>query len=185
MVKPRVTWDVQGTDEVIGIFDEWGSKLRNAKPAFNEMANVMLEEQRKWWRYHGAYGGGSGWAPRKEPYRSWMKKRYPMRPILRGPDRKNHKGLQLRNQLTRRPFGIEKITTEGMTIGTDLPYARFHQEGTGRLPKRQPLKPLDPRTEARLTEILQRHVFNESVMRARAKYQNPLAKAGQRKRRKR
>lgn len=181
-MKPRITWDVQGEDAILGIFDEWGSKLRNAKPAFNDMANVMLDEQRKWWRYHGAYGGGSGWAPRKEPYRSFMKRKYPQRPILRGPDRKNHKGLQLRNQVTRRPFGIEKITSEGMTIGTDLPYAHLHQEGIGRLPKRQPLKPLDPRTEARLTEILQGYVFNESMMRARTLGKSPLLKSTNRRR---
>lgn len=185
MVKPRITWDVRGEEEVSGIFDEWASRLRDARPAFNDMANVMLEEQRKWWRYHGKYGGGSGWAPRKEPYRSWMKRNYPQRPILRGPDRKGHKGLQLRNQLTRRPFGIEKITSESMTIGTDLPYAKYHQEGTGRFPKRQPLKPLDPRTEARLTEILQGYLFRESVARSRAKYSNPLAKGGRRNRRRR
>lgn len=168
MVK-TVGWRTEGGDDLAELFAVWARKMDNPIPAFNDMANHIAGIQKQWF----ASGGGGTWAPRKEPYRRWMKKNYPKRKTMHGPDRFKggvmvHEGTKLRNELTRRAggihrFGVEKITTEGMTIGTDLPYAAAHQYGLNGLPKRPPLKELDPAAEAALTKILQTHIVGERV----------------------
>lgn len=171
MVKRSVTWSTQGQQEIAALFGQWASRVDNPVRPFNDMANVLAESQKEWFRTQG----NGTWAPLKEPYRRWKKKRYPKRKILEGPNRyKNgvmvHEGTKLRNELTRRAnfggagarFGVEKITREGLTIGTDLPYAEAHQFGIG-VPKRPPLKPLDPATEAKLTKIIQTHIVGETI----------------------
>lgn len=44
---------------------------------------------------------------------------------------------KLRNSLTRRPLGIERIRPHEMEAGTAVPYAHFHQDGTRRMPARK------------------------------------------------
>jgi len=167
----KVNWRMEGEEQVIATVEQIGSKTRNTKPAFNTMAATILEDQRKYWASHGA-SGGKRWAPRKEPYRTWMRKNYPQRPILRGPDRKGHKGLQLRNQLTRRPFGVEVVSNGQLVVGTNLPYAQYHQNGIpGRMVARPPLKPFDPAMHQRLSDALAEHLFA-----GRSKSRNPLRK---------
>ena len=175
MKRSSISWSMEGEGEGQERLNAWATKLRNPLPALDEMADVILSEQRQWWRTHG----GGTWARRKEPYHTWMRRKYPQRPILRGPDRPGHKGLQLRNQLTRRPFGFEKITAKGLEVGTDLEYAPAHQYGIpGRMPARPPLKALTPAAEARMVEILRGYIFKESVARGKAKGKNPMYKGG-------
>ena len=179
MKRSSISWSMEGEGEAQDRLNAWASKLRNPMPALDEMADVILAEQRRWWRTHG----GGTWAKRKEPYHTWMVRNFPSRPILRGPDRKGHKGLQLRNQLTRRPFGFEKITPKGLEVGTDLDYAPAHQYGIdGRMPARPPLKPLTPAAEARMVEVLRGYIFKESMARSRTRGKNPLMKSGRSRR---
>lgn len=164
MARRFVGWRVEHTGPFRSDVEQLIKRTKNPVPAFNEMADVIAAEQKQWF----ASNGGGTWAPRKEPYRSQMRKKFPKRKTMHGPDRKGHRGLQLRDDLTRRAnglprFGVEKITREGMTIGTDLPYAAVHQYGTGRMPKRVVLKPLTPAAEAKLTRILQAHIVGETI----------------------
>lgn len=42
----------------------------------------------------------------------------------------------LLRSLTDRPLSIERVSAREMTAGTRVPYARFHQDGTKRTPRR-------------------------------------------------
>lgn len=44
---------------------------------------------------------------------------------------------RLRGELAGRPLGVEHIEASAVDAGTDIPYARFHQRGTRRMPARK------------------------------------------------
>lgn len=153
-----VQWQVtiNGAENTLAL---WAHRLQNAEPAFDEMADALAVIQKDWFRSEGE----GTWPQLKEPYRSWKRKRFPKRGILHGPDRKGHRGLQLRDQLTKRPFGYERVTRAELIIGSTLPYSKYHQLGMGNLPVRQPLKPLDARTIEILKKIIQNHIVEQTI----------------------
>lgn len=159
VANPR--FQVAGTEEAAQQLNRWATKLREPAPAFNDMMDYLATEQRDWFQ---SKGGGT-WPQLSEPYKSWRRQRFPKRGILHGPDTRGHRGLQLRDQLTKRPFGFEVINDRGFTFGSTLPYAPHHQTGAGRLPKRPPLKPLNPQMLSMLERILKNHVVGETIER--------------------
>ena len=157
-MAPNVGWDVSLSPNGTQTLNLWSTRLKNTEPAFQEMANALAAIQQDWWKSDGQ----GTWAPLKEPYRSWKRKRFPSRGILRGPDRPGHKGLQLERQLTRRPFGYERISNRELVIGSTLDYAIHHQKGTPNMVARPPLKPVDTITAQRLARILQTHISGQA-----------------------
>lgn len=155
----RFQFQVIGEDEAARELGKWSTSLRNPRPAFEDMMDYLAAEQKDWF----ATKGEGSWPQLSEPYRTWKKKRFPKRGILHGPDTRGHRGLQLRDQLTKRPFGIERVAGNSFTIGTDLPYADAHQKGEGRLPVRKPLKPLSPAMISALENILKTHIVGEII----------------------
>lgn len=153
-----IAWEVntRGADNTLNL---WGSRLRNAQPAFNEIAGVMAGLQKDWF----ATEGQGSWAPLSPKYAAWKKKHFPKRGILHGPDRRGHKGLQLRDQLTKRPFGYERITRHEFIYGSTLDYSKHHRLGAGNMPARDPLVPLTPQTIKILQHIIQVHIVGETI----------------------
>lgn len=157
-----VSWSVTQSGPIRNDIQLLARRTRNATAAFDEAADVIARRQKEWF----STGGKGTWAPRKEPYHTQMRKQFPKRKVMHGPDRPGHRGLQLRDQLTRRSngrFGIENIGPHGITVGTDLPYAALHQDGTGKLPKRVVMPPLDTATERKIVRILQAHIVGEVI----------------------
>lgn len=154
-----VKWSIEGEEEAAGTIGQWRTKLRNPEPAFEDMLDVIASTQKDWF----ASKGGGSWAPRSPRYAAYMRRRFPKRGILHGPDRRGHRGLQLRDELTRRPFGVEQVTKSGFVMGTDLPYAIVHQRGLNGLAKRPPLKSLDDKTVQILRKIMQVHIVGEGM----------------------
>lgn len=157
-----VSWSVTQSGPIRTDIERLSRRARNATAAFDEAADVIATRQKQWF----ATGGGGTWAPRKEPYHTQMRKKFPKRKVMHGPDRPGRRGLQLRDQLTRRDngrFGIENIGPNSVTVGTDLPYAEYHQTGTNRLPRRVVMPPLDTITEQRIVRILQAHIVGERI----------------------
>lgn len=157
-----ISWKASVTGPIRDDISLLVARTNNPVKAFNEMANIVAERQKQWF----ATNGGGTWAPRQEPYRRWMRKQFPKRKTMHGPDRPGHRGLQLRDDLTRRNngrFGVEKINREGMVVGTDLPYAEYHQDGSGRVPKRVVMPPLNTATQAKMIRALQAHIVGERI----------------------
>lgn len=157
-----LSWSVTQSGPIRNDIQLLARRTRNATAAFDEAADVIAQRQKEWF----ASGGKGTWAPRKEPYHTQMRKKFPKRKVMHGPDRKDRRGLQLRDELTRRKngrFGVENISPAGLTVGTDLPYAEVHQEGTGNMPRRVVMPPLDTVTERRIVRILQAHIVGEVI----------------------
>lgn len=60
----------------------------------------------------------------------------------------------LRQSLTVRPLGIERIRPHEMEAGTRTPYAGYHQEGTSRMPARKLVNAAQVRREDVATRAL-------------------------------
>lgn len=159
MSSVSLNWSMSADPEATRTLAEWSTNIRNAAPAFNEMADYIAASQKDWFKTKG----NGTWAPLSPDYAAWKRKRFPKRGILHGPDRPGHRGFQLRDELTKRPFGYEKITARSLTLGTDLPYAMAHARGTAIMPKRPPLKPIDTITARALTHIMRTHIVGETL----------------------
>lgn len=71
-----------------------------------------------------------GWAPLNADYSAWKAVHYPGRPPMQATG-------NLRASLTTLNGPANKIGLKEAQFGTDVEYARFHQYGTTRMPKRQ------------------------------------------------
>lgn len=58
------------------------------------------------------------------------------------------------------PGHIEIVTPQSMIFGTEVPYARFHQSGTHRMPRRRPIE-LREQDRRGMVRTLQRHLLGE------------------------
>ena len=134
--------------------------IKDLRPAFQRIADQLAEAMRQHFATEGGFGAasrwsGGHWAPLSPKYRLWKEKRYPGQPILVLTG-------ALRRDLTSRPFGVERIGTQSMEVGTDIPYATYHQHGTPKMPMR---KPMDLTAEVRQTMVktLQRYIVSGRV----------------------
>ena len=133
----------------------WGENIEDAKPAFEAMADHQRSIWKKQFDREGAYTG-TRWAPLSPRYAAWKMAHFPGKPILQLTGR-------LHESLTHRPFGVEVISGHGMTIGTDVPYARYHQDGTPVMPARPIIGP-PPREDVRVfAKIMQRWIVERDV----------------------
>ena len=152
-----INWRLANARAVSAEFQAMIRQIQRPEEAFDEMLDVIAARQVEWFRDEGASGGNKPWAARRGKYADYMRRRYPDRKILHGPDKGSHKGGELRKQLTQRPFGRERISARGWSMGTDLPYSIIHQQGDG-FPVRRPLRPMDQATLSEFSTILSRHI---------------------------
>lgn len=60
----------------------------------------------------------------------------------------------LRTSLTTRPLGLERIRPHDVEAGSNVPYARYHQDGTKRMPARKLINATQVRREGVATRAL-------------------------------
>lgn len=82
-------------------------------------------------------GGNSGasWAPLSPLYAAWKAKQFPGRGIL-----VRSGALKASLASSGGPGAVFRTTPTALEIGTSVPYAMFHQQGTGSMPQRPPLR---------------------------------------------
>jgi phage gpG-like protein len=77
--------------------------------------------------------------------RRWRTPWEPLRPTTLAQKRRQGflseplvRSTKMRDELTRRPLGVEHVTHDRLDVGTDVAYAKFHQRGAPRahLPRR-------------------------------------------------
>lgn len=147
------SFDVAGDQQVNRTLSRFNRRVQDASPAFDEMADNLAVWNRRQFDTEGRSGSG-GW--RKLARKTLQAKRRkgitPRILVASG---------RLRDDLTRRPFGVERIGRQEMTVGTDRKYARFHQRGTATMPKRPPME-LTEANRRQLTKILQKYLVAQA-----------------------
>lgn len=144
----RITLDVLGTRQVDRTLTRWADALKDARPLWEELAAEFGRANAQQFGSQGAASGG--WAALSPGYAEWKARHYPGAPIL------VRTGALMRS-LTARPYGVERITRDSLTVGTNIDYAWYHQHGTSRMPARPPVEFTDARRRE-WVRIIQRHV---------------------------
>jgi phage gpG-like protein len=72
---------------------------------------------------------GKAWAPLDAKYGSWKSRRFPGRPTM-------VRSGRLFQSLSTLSDSVNKISGNNAQFGTTVDYARFHQRGTFKMPKR-------------------------------------------------
>ena len=113
----------------LGIMSDWARKpftksaALRIRESFNQHAGRQFDSK-------GAHMG-SRWRPLSPGYKAWKSSRYPGKPLMIR-STKLAKSLADKNS----PHAIFRHEGRKMAIGSRVPYAIYHQEGRGRLPKR-------------------------------------------------
>jgi phage gpG-like protein len=119
-----------------------GERAANPRPAFERIAREMERNEQVYFRSRGA----GKWAPlsiETEAYKA-AEGQGSVPLVASG---------RLRDSLTR-----ARVTPHSVSIGTEVPYARFHQYGTRRMPARPPIMPASPRLSRMARDEVSRYV---------------------------
>ncbi len=139
-------------------FTRFVSSLTDLEPLIRQIVDTLEQRFAKAFATEGA-SSGSMWAPLSAGYRAWKLRAYPGRGILVRTGR-------LRGSLTSGGGGgIRVITPRRGEIGTAVPYARYHQSGTSRMPAR-PVIRLSPADREEITRVVHRYLVRASTGRA-------------------
>jgi hypothetical protein len=121
-------------------------RSQDVSPAWNALLDWFAEQnQAQWLTRGGRYR--QPWAPlATSTVDEKFRQGWPLDPLIRTGE--------LVQSLTHRPLRIEHITGREVRAGTDVPYAKFHQTGTRRMPQRILFSPLQiKREEAATTAV--------------------------------
>lgn len=130
-----------------------GDNAKDMTPAFDAIHELLLETETKQFSTQGSAFSG-GWKP-LAPSTSWAK-------IKAGLDlRILHATLRLRDSLTQpnHPDHVYTASGDEMFVGSKVPYGKFHQTGTERMPRRRPFQ-FDDSTRKQIVKLLQRHLLD-------------------------
>lgn len=129
----------------------WQHNIEDATPAFEAMAQYQTKTvNARQFAEQGTVETGR-WSPLSPPYARWKARVRPGRPILVFDG-------DLKREMTVPGKGVYQVWRSGMTVGSDLDYAKYHQNGTPGMPAR-PLIGTPRRQDTReMGKILQRFI---------------------------
>lgn len=132
-----ITFTVDGLDEVRRSFVTWGKAIEDLTPAWQDVADDVRADFALNMIGEGALfggdGGKGGWAPLSpRTVREKARAGYGAMPILW---RRGTLGESL--AIKGAEGNVSVVTATGVTLGTDIPYAHYHQEGTRKMPARK------------------------------------------------
>lgn len=110
------------------VLERWENQLDDSEPVFQSLARQFAKSQQQQFSKVGGHTGAR-WAPLSPRYAAWKARHYPGKPILQ-------LSGDLKDSLTKRPFGVDEVWDKGMVVGTAISYAKYHQNGTATMPAR-------------------------------------------------
>lgn len=145
----RVVIDVDGDKQVDRTLLRLAGRVIDAKPAFERIHQDLEQAEARQFRSEGGYASG-GWAPLAP---ATVVQRGSAHPIL-------VRTGELRDSLTGQASGSVRVADRSfMVFGTRVPYARFHQFGTDRMPRRRPVE-LTEGDRRQVPRRIQQHVLD-------------------------
>jgi len=154
MAGMRFRFEVEGEVQIDRTLTRFADNIGDASALWDALADRFAAMERRQFDSEGAYGSG-GWQALSPAYAAWKARLYPGKPIL-------ERTGDLRESLTQRPFGIEVITPQSLTVGSGIDYGRYHQSGGPNLPQRRPVE--FPESERRhWVRLIQRFIVTGRV----------------------
>lgn len=136
-------------------FTRFISDLTDLTPAFEQMADEFNQWEEEAFATGGA-SSGNAWPPLAASTAAHKTRR-------RGGQILVESGRLMRSLTTpNAQDAIRDITGRKMTLGTDTPYAGFHQTGTSRMPAR-PIIRLTAANRDRWTRIIHHHLVAQAT----------------------
>lgn len=153
MAGVRFTFTVEGDTQIDRTLARYADNVSDATALWDKLADRFASVERRQFASEGGYGSG-GWPALSPLYAAWKAAHYPGKPIL-------EREGDLKDSLTRRPFGVEVIEPGFMVLGSGIDYGRFHQAGDG-VPQRRPVEL--PESERRTwVRLIQRFITTGNV----------------------
>ena len=154
----RFEYAVQ-SDSVDRMLAAWQSALGDHTEAFEQIAEDFRESVARQFSTEGR-AEGTPWLPRKRAGAVRLPRAQP-----RGePPLLIHSGTLLRSlTVPGAPGSVEELAERSLLLGTRVPYARYHQEGTRHLPAR-PIIVLSGARAATWVEIVRRNLEEKVLL---------------------
>lgn len=139
----KVTWTVEGVDILNRSFARMGENLSDLRPIWDSVQDEFWKVENENFKSENARGSSGTWKPLSRPYAKRKAQRYGVKTILRASD-------ALYKSLTEKTGDTVLLKDkQEFGIGTSLEYARYHQRGGKKLPKR----PVIDFSEAQKTQL--------------------------------
>lgn len=126
------------------------------KPAWDQVVPYLDRVEEEAFTSEGGTTRGGRWPRLSERYRRWKARNFPGRRIL------ERTGRLKESIIGSTPDTVSERTATRLTYGTRVPYAVYHQKGTGRIPRRAFLD-LTERQSAAIGAIVARYIRVESA----------------------
>jgi phage gpG-like protein len=127
-MKPRVSIDVKGVDKTIASLAGLTARAQTFNPVFIKAKEELHLANASNFTSNGLLVGG--WAPLDASYAAWKLSRFPGAPPMVRTGR-------LFASLAGANASSFRMTNTSMSVGTTVEYAKFHQYGTSKMPKRK------------------------------------------------
>ena len=153
----KISISIEGIPLIDRILGTAAAAAKDLRPAFNEITKDFERQMREVFDSSGAIAGYQQWTPLNRAYAA--KKQadgYGTKILVRTG--------QLKTSLTGGGFVgggvgvVRKISKRAMTIGTKVPYAKYHQRGTRKMPKRDFVR-VSNFARARWMKMIQAHLI--------------------------
>lgn len=148
----RIEIEIFGEKQVARDLIRLGEHVDNPLPLWQELMRNISTIERQQFDSQGQFSGG--WAKLAESTIA-AKAAAGLDPRIL------HATLLLEKSLTSpglAPSAIREVTPEGFRFGTSVPYAKYHQTGTRRMPRRRVLE-FTPGTRRDIVKRIQRFVI--------------------------
>ena len=145
----RVSLQVDGIAQFDRAFSRFSEGLKDLRPLWEPLAQEFYRIEDEQFASEGAHSGNP-WKPLSPKYQQWKEKHIPGPMIL---ELTNKLKLSLTYKGNSAHVRQEDLLT--LTLGSSLPYAKYHQTGTRRMPARKPID-LSEDHKAKLGKIIHR-----------------------------
>lgn len=147
-------FEVEGKTQFNRSFSRADLVISDLRPVWDEIRNEFFDIQREQFKSEGGAGSSGQWKPLSTKYARLKNKKYPGKTILRRTD-KLFKSL---TSNTSDSIYIPK--KDEVAMGTSVKYAKYHHNGSGRLPQREVIS-FSNRQRNRLTKKIQAKLISE------------------------
>lgn len=150
----RVEWDIAGAVDAL---DAKRKRLDDLRPIWRALLPYM---RRATERTFATRGGriGERWAPLSRPYAARKARVFPGQPILRATD-----AMFRSFTVAGAENAVEEIDAQSLTYGSRDPKARYHQDGTPRMPQRKILD-VTPADRREIKRLARAYMTNQGAL---------------------
>jgi len=151
----RVSLQVDGQAQFDRAFSRFSDGIKDLRPLWDKLAQEFYRIEDEQFASEGAHSGNP-WKPLSPKYQAWKEKQIPGPMIL---ELTNKLKLSLTYKGSSAHVRIEEPLS--ISLGSSLPYARYHQTGTRRMPARKPID-LSEEDKRKLGKIIHRGLVKMS-----------------------